>query len=141
MTKWGSRCNRCSLPRSGVGLASCRVANRVVVRQGVGAQTGCFIAAFCYKWPPRHAHTLRVLEVGSQWHGCKMQLTRTIDNFGCLERALCVPAVESLKALAVVRAAYCWWSPSFRPACTSLPANVTQNRPHILLFLTMSFGL
>ena len=29
------------------------------------------IAAFGHKRPPRHAHTSRVLEVGSQWHGCK----------------------------------------------------------------------
>ena len=50
---------------------SCRVGRYFVARWNVGAQAGCFIAAFDCRWPPRHARTRRVLEVGSQWHGCK----------------------------------------------------------------------
>ena len=42
-----------------------------VALKNVGAQAGCFIAAFGYKRPSCCARTSRVLEVGSQWHGCK----------------------------------------------------------------------
>ena len=47
---------------------SCRVAR---YRANVGAQASCFDAAFGYRWPPRHARTSRVLEVGSECHECK----------------------------------------------------------------------
>ena len=50
---------------------SCRVGRYFVARGNVGAQAGCFIAAFGHRRPPRHARTSRVLVVGSQWHGCK----------------------------------------------------------------------
>ena len=75
----------CSLPVSGwltlveafaavpLGVScflSCWVGGYFVASQNVGAQAGCFIAAFGYRRPPRDARTSRVLEVGRQWHGC-----------------------------------------------------------------------
>ena len=50
---------------------SCWVWGYYVARWNVRAQAGCFIAAFGHRRPPRHVSTSRVLEVGSQWHGCK----------------------------------------------------------------------
>ena len=49
---------------------SCWVGRYFVAHWNVGAQAGCFIAAFGYRRHPRHARTSRVLEVGKQWHGC-----------------------------------------------------------------------
>ena len=42
----------------------CGVGRYLVVRQNVGTQASCFIAAFGYRRPPRHARTSRALEVG-----------------------------------------------------------------------------
>ena len=51
---------------------SCWVGGYFVARQNVGAQAGCFIAAFGYRRRPRHARTSRVLEPVA-W--VQMQLT------------------------------------------------------------------
>ena len=46
-----------------------------VARWNVGAQAGCFIAAFGHKRPPRHARTSRVQGSGASGMGARMQLT------------------------------------------------------------------
>ena len=48
-------------------------------------QAGCFIAAFGYRRPPRHARASRVLGVGSQWHGCADAVDRKSTFFWCFQ--------------------------------------------------------
>ena len=50
-------------------LLSCWVGGYFVGRWSVGAQAGCFIAAFGYRQPPRHARTSRVLGSGASGMG------------------------------------------------------------------------
>ena len=42
-----------------------------MAREIVGAQAGRLIATLCYKRPPRHERTSRVLEVGASGMGAK----------------------------------------------------------------------
>ena len=69
-----------------------------MARQNVGAQASCFAAAFGHMPPPRHPRTSRVLEVGSQWRGCKCSL-QEIDIFWCFQNKRTLLVSAGLKTL------------------------------------------